>query len=307
MTTISIGDAIGEGFGLIRRRPLAILGWGLARVAFTAATLSLMAPFYLETFRAAAARASGGAAAAPPDLSSMMAMQGASWLSSIVGMFLGAVLSCAVWRAVLHPERRQFAYLRVGAPELFMFLLTFGFGIVLVVGLLILALPIALIAGIAFAAHAAAVGVILAVLGGFAVLALLVWAFCRFSLVGPMMVQDGKFHLGDAWALTKGHAGTLFAVAILLIVILVALEMVIAAIGLAVGVAFLGQAAGGLSHVQTFFAQPPEQLLASVTPALIVVGLVSIPVTGAFLAILSAPWARIYRDLAQPDVAATFT
>ncbi len=44
MAMSSIGDALGEGFGLIRRRPLTVLAWGAVRTLFTAGVFSLMAP-----------------------------------------------------------------------------------------------------------------------------------------------------------------------------------------------------------------------------------------------------------------------
>jgi hypothetical protein len=36
----------------------------------------------------------------------------------ITGLVLFVVLVCAVWRAILRPEDRRFAYLRVGVAEL---------------------------------------------------------------------------------------------------------------------------------------------------------------------------------------------
>ncbi|MGH7023576.1 MAG: hypothetical protein ACREEB_08305 [Caulobacteraceae bacterium] len=305
MANISIGDAIGAGFGLIRARPVSVLAWGLARVALSVGMLSSMAPFYVQVLRDAATRTAGGVAT-PPDFSSMMAMQGLSWLFSLLGVMVGAILYCAVWRGVLHPEQKAYAYLRIGAPEVFVFLLNFGLGIAVFIGVLILAIPIAIVAGVAFATHAAAVGVLVAILGGLAVLCLMVWLFCRLALVGPMMVDDGKFHLTDAWALTKGHAGTILAIALLLFVVLMILVSVIGLIAVAVGVGFVGQAAGGLTNIQAFFQQPANQILAALGPALIVYGLAAIPVSGGLLAIMFAPWAKVYRDLAPPDVAATF-
>lgn len=305
MSTISIGESIGEGFRLIGKRPVSVLVWGLARTALVAGMVSLLAPFYLTLFNQVAAQAAGGPPK-PPDLGPMMALQSASTLLSFVGTFVGAVLYCAVARSVLFPEKRAYAYMRVGAPELFLFLLIFGASIALVFGMIIAMLPIFLIAGIALAAHAPIVGVAAGVFGGMAVFALVLWVVCRFSLLGPMMVQDGKFHFGDAWALTRGHGGTLFLIGLLLFVILIIIESVIGVVVLALGFGFVGQAAGGLGDLQTFFKRPPAELLASLEPALIVIGVLSIPVNGAIYAIVAAPWARAYRDLAQPDLAATF-
>jgi len=309
MSTISIGESIGEGFRLIGKRPVAVLVWGLARTALAAGMFSLLAPFYLSFFKQISERAAAqaaGAAPQPPDLGPILAMQGASSLISLVSAFVGAILFCAITRAVLFPEKRAYAYMRVGAPELFLFLLIFGASIAAGIAMVIAMVPIVLIAGIALAAHAAVVGIAAGVFGGMAVFALALWVACRFSLIGPMMVQDGKFHFADAWALTKGYAGTLFLIGLLLFVVVMIIESVIGVVALALGLGFLGQAAGGLGNLQTFFNRPPAELLASLEPALIVIAVLSIPLNGAFQAIMVAPWARAYRDLAQPDVSATF-
>jgi len=305
MANISIGDSLAEGFGLIKREPLSVLAWGAVRVALSAVALTIMGPFYLSLIAQMQARAATGVAT-PPDLGPMMAMQSFSYLISLGSAFVLAIVYCAVARAVLHPEQRSFAYLRVGAAELFSFLLVVGLYFALGFGMVILAIPVALVAAIAFAAHAGGVGVVIAVVGGLAGLGLLIWVLCRLSLVVPMMVQDGKFHLADAWALTKGYGGALFLVAVLIFVILMCLEVVIGVIVMAMGFGFLGAAAGGLGNLKAFFAQPPATIMGDLIPALVVLGVLFIPVTGGMMSIIVAPWARIYRDLAQPDVAATF-
>jgi hypothetical protein len=232
-----------------------------------------------------------------------MALQSASWLLNFIGMVVSVVLYCAVARAVLFPERRAWAYMRIGAPEVFLFLLYFCAIIVLVIGMFVTILPIALIAGIGFAAHAPAVGVLAMVLGFLAAFAVLLWLFTRFSLLGAMMVHDGKFHLQDAWVLTRGRFWSLFLLGLLLVVIVMMLEAILAVAAIAIGFGVAGPALGDL---KTFFQRPPAEIVSSLTPALLVVGLLSIPVQGALYAIVVAPWARVYRDIAQPDVAATF-
>jgi hypothetical protein len=306
MAMISIGDALGEGFGLIRRRPLTVLAWGAVRTLFTAGVFSLMAPVYVSMFSQMAARARGGVAP-PPDMATVMQLQGASWLVSLAGGFVAIVLYCAVFRAVLHPEQRRFAYLRVGAAELFMAVLAVAFYIALFIAMFIVFIPVGIVIAITAAAHAPVIGVLLAVVVGIVSIVALFWLMFRLSLAGPMIVQDGKFHLFDAWALTRGHAGTLFLIVLCVVVILIVIEAVIGAVGIAVGVSFLGQAAGGLKNLPAFFSQPPATIISSLLPALIVAGLFSIPISGGALAIIGAPWARAYRDLAQPDLAATFS
>ena len=263
-----------------------------------------LVPFYIQSLnRIANPAAAGAAPPAPPDLSQMMALQGASWLINFASLVLSAVLYCAIARAVLFPERRAWAYMRLGLPEFFLFVLMFGGTIALFIGLFVTILPIALMAGISVAIHAPFVAATIVFVGIVAVIAALLWLFTRFSLLGVMMVQDGKFHFADAWALTRGQFWSLFLLAVLLVVILLMLEAISGVAALAIGFGVAGPAIGDF---KTFLRRPPTEIVASLTPALILLSVLFIPVQGALYAILVAPWARVYRDLAQPDVAATF-
>jgi len=306
MAAISIGESIGEGFGLIARRPVTVLAWGLARTVVIAGMFSTMAPFYLVLFNQMANRAATGATT-PPDLTQLMSLRGAMWLMSLLAQFFGAVLYCAALRAVLFPDQKSYAYLRIGAAELFFFLLIFGGSFVLGFGIVIIAIPIAIIAGVAIGLHAIAAGVAIGVAGALAVIALMIWILCRLAMVAPMMVEDGKFHLTDAWTLTRGHAWSLLAVGLLLLVILLIIEVVVGLVGLVLGIGYLSQAVGGSEGLKSFFTRPPAEIISVLAPALVVAGLVSIPLSGAVNAIVMAPWARVYRDLRpSTDVAATF-
>jgi hypothetical protein len=121
-----------------------------------------------------------------------------------------------------------------------------------------------------------------------------------------MIVSDGKFHLFDAWALTKGKTANLFLMALCLLVIVVIAETVIGLIMLILGAGVLGGMAGGFENLPTFFRQSPQALFQSLTPVLALAGLLWIPISGAAVAVMGAPWARAYRDLVGPDLAVTF-
>jgi hypothetical protein len=303
MAAIAVAEAITEGFGLIRRRPGAVLVWGAVRALYAVCSFGLIAPLFIAQFQDLSRRANGGVTT-PPDLSSMMALNSANMLLSILGAFVAAILSCAVFRAVLKPEEGRFAYLRLGAAEVFLFLLTFGVTILFIVAVLVTVIPLMMVVVIAAVVHAAGVAVTIAVAGGLCLLALLIFVLLRLSVAGSMMVEDGRFHLTDAWALTRGHVSELLLVGILLFVILILIEVVLGAFALAIGLAFLAQAAGSLAAVHSLFARPPAEMFAILAPGLIVIGLVAVPLFGCLWAILAAPWARAYRDLVGPGAAA---
>ena len=293
MAELSIGDAVGAGFGVIRRRPVAVLIWGLLQAAVWGAMVAVMAPTYL----AMVAEVAKNAGQAPtPDVANMMRMQGTVWLLDVVGLFVATILYCAVFRSLIHPEQSRLGYLRLGMTELMLFVLMVGAYIAFVVALVILMIPAALIVGVLVAVHAAAAAVIAGIVLGVAAVWGLVYVVLRFSMVGPMMVDDGKVHLLDAWALTKGRAGALFLMALCLLGILIVLELVLVAIAAIVGVSVLSSIAGAVSAIPALLRQPPGVVLSDLTPLFVIGGLAAIPLYGALLAILGAPWARAYLD-----------
>jgi hypothetical protein len=292
---IAIADAVAAGFGLIRKRPGSVLVWGAVRTLYSFCAFALVAPLFFTRLGDILTRVRAGV---PPDPATMTGLHSANILLSIAGAFVGAVLSCAVFRAVLKPDEGRFAFLRVGSAELFVFLLTIGLAVTAMVAAFAAAIPLITITIIAAVVHAKAAAVLIAIIGTIGLLVLLGWALLRLSIAGPMIVEDGKFHLADAWALTRGQVTELFMVAASLFIVLVVIEVVIGAIVLAVGIAFLSQAAGGLVALHSFFTRPPVEILAGLAPGLIVLGLVAIPITGCLWAIIAAPWAWAYRNLA---------
>lgn len=302
MSEISVGSAVGAGFQLILRRPLSVLAWGLLRVGFVAAVLALYAPVLIGMVSDIAAKSASGAEPTQADMSQIMShmflLQGVGFLAQIVGLVLTSMILCAVTRAVVHPEKSAFAFLRLGAPELFLMIISFGAGIVLVFGVMILAIPFTLLGVFLGVQH---YWVALAVVIGLAVLVLvfgLIYIFARFAFVVPMMVDDGRFHLFDAWTLTKGRVGGIVLIGLCLFLIASVLGLVIEVVFVGLGAAALGMAAGGLDNLQAYFTHtPPMQILAALAPSLILLSLLTIPIQGAFLAIFYAPWARAYRDV----------
>ena len=306
MSEISVGAAVGAGFQLIGRRPVSVLVWGLLRVGFAVAVLAVYAPVIMSMFSEIASEAQTGAKPNPADMSQMMShmflIQGVGYLAQFVGLFISAIILCAISRAVVHPERKAFASLRLGAPEFFVVILSFALSFVLVFAIMIFAIPFVILGVFLGVQHQ---WIALAIMVGVAVLILilgLIYIAARFAFVVPMMVDDGRFHLFDAWTLTKGKVGSIILIGLCLVLIALLLGAVINALFIGLGAAALGVAAGGFNNLQTFFTQtPPQQILMTLAPSLILLGLLIIPIQGAAQAIFIAPWARAYRDVVPPS------
>ncbi len=308
MADIAIGEAITAGFGVIRRQPLAVLLWGLVQLAVTGLIIAALAPFYMALFTELARAGSGGQ---PPDMQAFqpmaLQMQGASYLLDLVGAATGAVVYCAVFRSVLHPEQNRYGYLRVGAPELFTLVLMIAGYIAFVIALLVAMIPIIIVVGILVATHAVAAAIIFGVVIGVAAVVAAIYVALRFSLVVPMMVDDGKFHLMESWALTRGKVWSLFMVGLITVLILLLAEIVVLAIFGVAGFAGLAAIAGGMDHLGQFFKQPSAAILSGMAPLLAAYAVLWVPLAGCAYAIMAAPFARAYRDLVQPDVSGTFS
>lgn len=304
MTDISIGSAVGAGFQLIARKPLTVMAWGLVRILFAVAVLALFAPVFIGIFQEALQSAQNGGQPAQAEvtqlMSRMMVLQGTSLLLQIGGLLLSAVLYCAISRSVVHPERGALAYLRLGPPEFFVAILSFAAGIVAAIAIMICMIPFLIVIGILVSQHLYTPMAVVVGLGVLVLFVALIYVLLRFAFVVPMMVDDGQFHLFDAWRLTKHHVGSLFVIGLCLVGVALAAELVIGAFLIALGVAALGVAAGGLGNLQAFFTQDPTVIITRLAPWLIVYGVLAIPLQGCAMAIFGAPWARAYRDIVPP-------
>ena len=229
------------------------------------------------------------------------------YLLDLALVFVNAVFYCAIFRAVIHPEQGRFAYLRVGAAELLVALMFIGTLFAFGIGAFIVMLAMVLLVGILVVAHAGFLGGLVGLAAFIAALVGGVYLALRLSLVGPMLVDDGKFHLTDAWALTRGKVWSLFAIALVVFLIILAGELIIGLILVAVGLGMVSSAAGGLKHLPVFLQQSPQVVFARLAPLLIVMAVVWVPLSGCLLAITGAPWARVYLDLRpKRDIAETF-
>jgi hypothetical protein len=308
MARISVGAAIGAGFGLIRRQPLSVVAWGVIPVAMQVATIAVLAPLYASIYGGMfSSMAAGGPPTLPMATMSphLAQMEGIGQLLNLVQLFVSSVVYCAVFRSVVHPEKSSFAYLRIGAPEFLLAVLTVAGAIAAFVAMLVVMIPVGIVAGVLMATTHS--GVVLAIILPLAVLASLIgllFVALRFSMVGPMMVDDGHFHLFESWNLTRGKVGSLFLIALGLVGVLLVFEILILAVLIGIGAGAVG-ALGGVDQVVALFQHSPQQLLDRIWPFLVVYGLIMIPVAGFALAIGGAPFARAYLDL-KSDAADAF-
>ncbi|MBS0488395.1 MULTISPECIES: hypothetical protein [unclassified Phenylobacterium] len=299
MTTFSFGGAVGAGFGVIARNPLAFLAWCAVYLVVALGPLALMAATLWPQFSALAALAEAevdpDSPAATQQMMSLMGQINAlsllQWATSLAS---SALIVGAVFRAVLEPQNRRWFFLRLGRQE---FWLALCLVVVVVVAGLLAALsmfPVMITSLVLVAAgptQTLTPGVGLGI-GAMVLIALgaMLWLFVRFSLGLPMSFAGSYFRLFESWTLTRGHAAKMALVG-------VAVSLLATLVQIAVFVGFIFAAVAMLQPTAEFdvttltFAQvAPILALAAVLMALV-------SVFGTVL--YSAPLAQIYRQLAQ--------
>ena len=298
MTTFSFGGAVGAGFGVIARNPLAFLAWCAVYLVVALGPLALMAATIWPPFGALAALAEAevdpDSPAATQQMMSLMGQINAlsllQWATSLAS---SALIVGAVFRAVLEPQNRRWFFLRLSRQE---FWLALCLVVVAVVAGLLAALsmfPIMITSLVLVAAgptQTLTPGVGLGI-GAVVLIALgaMLWLFVRFSLGLPMSFAGSYFRLFESWTLTRGHAAKMALVGVVVSLLATLVQLAVFAGFIFAAVAILQPTAEFDVTTLTFAQVAPILALAAVLMALV-------SVFGTVL--YSAPLAQIYRQLA---------
>ena len=316
MSDFSITQAAFSGARLLGRRTLAAMVWS---AIYLGVFTLLFVIFGGTVINFVSMLAQHGGKPDPAVVLGMIGSIGGFYLLLVISaIVLNGVIVCAIYRAEIYPDDSRFFYLRFGASEGWLMLVSFVRGILMFIAQMVFSIPIAIIsvagavAGVAAAGHAGAmtgatgVSLLIGMVLRLAMYAALIWLYLRFSLAGPMTFVDRKFRLFESWALTRGHVWTLFAVGLLVVLIGVAVYIVLAIVGFSGGFAIWGSSPHPAS-AKAFFTQPPNLMMQTLAPFLewalvlfFVGGVVMLPIS-------CAPWAHVYRRMRpETDVAKVF-
>lgn len=210
-----------EGFRLVGRRPVSILAWAIFYTLVSAALIAAGVMFLGSTAVGEIIRnhhnpewAHNYNVESPEELWSLfggMAVGAAVLIPAII--ILSVVQLCAVFRAVLRPEERGFAYLRFGGDELrqigLMILMTLFFG------LLACGFVAALVFGLKTADLDGGLKAAIGIVGGLAFFVLMLVLGVRLSLAQPMTFAQRRVRFFGSWGLTKGKFWPLLGMYIL--------------------------------------------------------------------------------------------
>jgi len=307
---VSVSAAAGAGFKLIGSKPVSVFIWGLLMVLLAIGPFVLLfgplIPQYMDFMRDRFTHP-----ATPPQLATIMPfytrMNAASSVMRLGGLLTAAVINAAVFRAVIEPRNRGFAYLQFGMREIWLIVLSIA-EVLLWIGMIILAgLAVAAITGVTGHFAGQSWAVLACVVSCLVAAFTLIVVGLRLSMAGPMTFADGEFRLFQSWRLTRGHAWQIFLVALLLFVILLGVGLVVMTVEwLTVLPLFMSYVADphAADGLRAMLSQSPEVWLKTAWPW-VVAGLIGLAIcAGVGRAIVAAPWAAVYRMLKGEAAAA---
>ena len=289
MTAFSATDAALEGFRITRERPKVVLVW-----AVFAFLVSICSAVYLIAIgQDARAVIEASSAEQPADLATFGKAMGDLLPMMVMGLAVQCVMAGAVYRILLRPEDKGFAYLKLGMDEARLAALTFIYVLLASVTMFVVVLAAALIAVIASAAGQN-VALLVAVATEIFFLGLLFYVGVRLSLAPAITFAERRIALFDSWKLTHGQFWRLtgaYALAICGIVVIALLVVTIfsALVAVAVG--------GDLQAVGKMFAPDQSSLATYFSPVMILYLLVAGWLSALYYAVIIAPAAVAYRAL----------
>jgi hypothetical protein len=249
-----------------------------------------------------------------PDMAEMQSFHtqmrqwsGLGWLASALQLLGWGILSAAVYRSVLEPEKKSWASLRLGVQELWLALLALVAAILLVIAAMVIAVATAvLIAIIALIGRAmvqpwgALFDALLITAAGIGAVGAFLWICVRLSLAGPLTYTEKQFRLFESWTLTEGHAWKLFGVAVLLVLIVFALKCLVGGVQATIVFSTIGfNFAHGfdVTRLAEVFSKP--DWWRPFAPWFAVGVVIHAILSAVFTVIMAAPWAVAYRELVK--------
>lgn len=274
-----IGRTVGGGFGLIRRRPLSVALWGIVNVAATA----LLGVAQLRLLGGDPETIAARAATVGFDVQLFAVQSG----FGLLGFLVTTILWAAAFRAVLRPDERGFASLRLGMDELRLMAVTIllyllfvvcGFFAALGFGFLVSLLQLAT-GGNPQLAAALATLLVVALAAG------IVFLLVRLSVVTPLVIERRRIGIDESWELTRGHFWSLLGAYILMALVFLALALLIAVPAAGLTFATLERGAGGAHWVLAL-----DRMLAGDLPAVDTAMLTGLALNAVMGALTVALW-----------------
>lgn len=309
MSSVSIDTTSFAGFRTLGSRPVLLLGLVVLHLFSAVISVLIVVGLFgrrmMDFMQASAAGQKDPTAV----LKMMPGLLGMELLSCILGLLIMSISCCAIYRAILRPEERGFAYLKLGGDEfrlavVFLVYLVLAFVVTMAVtiGIGILAAVIgATSQGAGSSALIVVVAMLVLLFGSLAVLT-------KLSLAGPMTFAERRIALFDSWGATRGAFWSLFVSYLIVWIILFMLSLLIFVLLGVMATAVLGMGGGFLNAIQQLARPDMSSFATYFTPFRIVTLAFGAVMNALVYILLVAPGAAAYQQLvgSKADVSRAF-
>ncbi|WP_343685091.1 hypothetical protein [Asticcacaulis sp.] len=191
-----------EGFRIIRERPILIAWWGALLLLNLLICIFILAQagVPLTQHMTIEQEAAEGI--------ELIRQTGAVLLAGLIGMLFYAVMTCAVYRAVLGGYSPSYGYLRLGMDEMRQIVLIFSLVLLVVLVMMLSIVPLMILNGLlSLIAQAVAKALVptISSLVALAATLLNVWLAVRLSMVGVQSFDEKRLNLLGSLTLTRGR------------------------------------------------------------------------------------------------------
>jgi len=297
MADFSISDVAFTGFRVIRERPKALAVWVVIQVILAVAMLLLMA----QTMAPAMSQLQQATGPHPDPNKTLAAMAKLIpfyLLAALFSLLVYPVIYAAMNRAVLQPSNDRFAYLRLGADELRQLglmllygLIMFGLYMATAIASAIIMVIVGMVAG-SGGKPSVVVFTLMPMVILLVVAAVMAFFGVRFCLASPLTFATRKIDLFGSWTLTKGRFWPIFGTLVVVFCVSLALYVLIGVIAVAVSFA-----TGAGFNITTFIRPDYSSPSAFLSPARIVLQLVSATLGTVFIPLWITPPAAIFASI----------
>ncbi len=293
MAKLSAGTLATEGFRLMAREKGAVAVWGaiylLLLLASTGGLLGLLAPLMKSLLIPGRAPDPATAAAV---LKPIAVLYG---LLLPLAFAAQAVLTCAIYRAVLRPQDRRGFYLRVGGDEGRVLLTSIVLALIAAVAIFVV---VAAVAGATAAVAGDGGKLLTGFIGGIAGFCALAYLGGRLCLATPMTFAERRVRVFGSWRLTRGRVWTLLAAFLLAMALIVVVGSVMQIV---LGIV-MTLSSGGLATLAQGGPVSPSALV-GLLPAAAAYMLAAAAMSLVQTIIALTPLAAAYREIVGDPVA----
>jgi hypothetical protein len=300
MSQLSVTDAALEGFRIPREQPRALLWWIGFQILTSLVTglgVLLVAPDAMRALQTPIDLANPNAS-----LDMMRRVMPIYTVILPIGLLVQSVSCAAIYRIVLGRGDARFGYMRLGADELRLSILSFiyiGVAFFAVFGVTLAASAISMLGR----GLPAGIGILVSLAAYVAGLACLLALAIRLSLAPVQTFAEKRVAVFDSWSLTKGRFWQMFVIyAVAFAAFVLVFILMLLAASMALGALSGGRVAetiqgfsDDLGRLETFFRPGALAYLA-----------VSAAIKTLVYTIVIAPAAVIYRQLARPGATDVF-